>query len=494
METVHEAVRTAAAANPGRLAVIDQAKSYSYADLVRAADAVSANLRARNISGGIVGVHLPRSASTIAILLGVLSAGAAYLPIDPKLPLGKKLALLEDSSADLVIGDVGLEGAGASMSVDESFVPPRRRSNKPSERRHDNLAYVIYTSGSTGTPKGVRISHSNLSNLVRWHCDEFSLGSTGRVAQFASLSFDASVWEIWPCLVAGAELRIVPEAARPFPSATASWLADRRITQAFLPTSTAENALPFLVDKPGALKVLLTGGDRLTRFRPAGFGPRFVNAYGPTEATVLATAGDVPVEPLTGPSLPTLGRPISNVAVHVLDDELRELEPGTVGELCISGAGVASGYLNRDEETATRFVNWQGRRIYRTGDRGTLLPSGEFAFEGRDDHQVKIRGQRTELGDIEAAVRSAPGVKSVSAVATRKRDEVVGFVLGDDTLDAHAVRAHAATILARDQLPRIVILQELPITENGKIDRHKLEKLASDEFGRRRENRARSAD
>ncbi|MFP5326741.1 MAG: amino acid adenylation domain-containing protein [Acidimicrobiia bacterium] len=483
MARIDEAVYAVAERRRDAIAVSDGADVLTYGRLVLLSEAVATNLRAAGVRGGVVGVHLARSARTVAVLLGILRAGAAYLPIDPGLPPARKRILVADTAAVAVVGDgddAGIENSSLVLSADEALFPVDHTAQFGS-RAITDLAYVLYTSGSTGRPKGVAVSHANLANLVRWHRQEFELGPTGRVAQFAALSFDASAWEIWPCLCAGARLALMPEAVRPFPGAITKWLARHKITQTFLPTAVAEQTLPFLVEHPGELRVLLTGGDRLTQFRPGGFSARFVNAYGPTEATVLATAGDVADQPVEGELFPTLGRPIDNVDVHVLDENLVEVPIGATGELYVSGAGVARGYINRPDESERRFLLWEGRRVYRTGDLGRRLATGEFAFHGRDDMQVKIRGQRVELGEVETTLLGAPEVGAAAVVVAPGKDELVAFVVpvGDsDTIDPAALRRSVAASLTRQLVPRVVTVARLPMNASGKVDRAALEDLA----------------
>src|SRR5207249_1411962 len=251
----------------------------------------------------------------------------------------------------------------------------------PAATRPDDLAYVIYTSGSTGVPKGVLVSQRNLHNTVLWHNDHFELGPADRCTQLASVAFDATVWEIWPPLAAGAALYVVPAELVPQPAALADWIAASGITLCFLPTPLAEAALARPWPEGGSLRVMHVAGDRLHIFAPPRLPFALSNAYGPTETTVCATTGVVPEG---GEGLPSIGRPIGNTAVYILDEARRAVPPGVVGEMFIGGAGVARGYLNRPDLTEERFLPdpfWDGAapgplgaRMYASGDLGSFNP------------------------------------------------------------------------------------------------------------------------
>jgi acyl-CoA synthetase (AMP-forming)/AMP-acid ligase II/acyl carrier protein len=282
------------------------------------------------------------------------------------------------------------------------------------------LAYVIYTSGSTGKPKGAEITHASLINLVVWHQRAYNITPADRATQIAAPSYDASVWEIWPYLAAGASLHFVPAAVRADPRPLIRWLDEQAITISFLPTPVAEGVLELVWPREIALRTLLTGGDEMHRPPPPGLPFDVINHYGPSEYTVIATAGLI--EPSTSGLKPHVGKPIANTQLHVLDRHLQPVPLGVAGELCIGGAGLARGYLNRPELTKEKFIanpfsDRPGERLYRSGDLVRYLPDGNIDFLGRIDQQVKLRGFRVETGEIETVLRQHPAIKEAVVVA-----------------------------------------------------------------------------
>jgi acyl-coenzyme A synthetase/AMP-(fatty) acid ligase len=344
-----------------------------------------------------------------------------------------------------------------------------------------------------GRPKGVEITHANLVNLIAWHHAAFGVTAADRASQVAGLGFDAAVWEIWPPLTAGACLHIADELTRRSPQALRDWLVAEGITISFVPTVLAEQLLQARWPAGTALRTLLTGADTLRRRPVAGLPFALVNNYGPTECTVVSTSGIVTPNGDTN-GLPSIGRPIANASALILDDRLRPVCPGEVGELCLAGALVGRGYRNNPELTASRFVTYvppsgPPLRIYRTGDRARLLPSGEIAFLGRLDEQVKLRGYRIELGEIVACLDRCPGVEVCAVVAhTAEGNDAEGPVLvayvvavPNAPLIASDLRAFLAARLPDYMIPvQYVALAALPVTANGKLDRSALPAPAAD--------------
>jgi len=365
--------------------------------------------------------------------------------------------------------------------------PPsgRRRSDRPADGvRADpqRLAYVIYTSGSTGRPKGVALSHGGLANLVAWHRRAYGVGPQDRASLVAGTGFDASVWEIWPYLAAGASLSVPPPAAAASAPELVAWLQSEGITLAFLPTPLAEAVLA----EPGldglSLRALLTGGDRLRRRPPAGLGWRLINHYGPTEATVVTSAAPVAAG---GDALPAIGRPIGNFATYVVDRELAPQPIGVPGELYVGGRGLARGYLGRPARTAASFVpdpfsGEPGARLYRTGDRVRWLAGGELAFLERLDQQVKIRGLRIELGEIETALAAHPGIEQAAVLARPSPaggNRLVAYLAAAEEAPPEdgELRDFLAARLPAYMVPSLFVrLPRLPLTASGKIDRSAL--------------------
>jgi amino acid adenylation domain-containing protein len=487
-ETIPGIMAAAVAATPDAVAVTDGSCALSYRELDRRADAIAAGLRTAGVThGSLVGVLLDRSATMVAAWLGILKAGAAYVPLDPSYPAARLRFMLDDAGADLVLSETAmaaglvelgcravlLDGPGWAWDAD-----PGPSVDPVADVAPEDVAYVIYTSGSTGVPKGVMVEHRNIANTVRWHAAAVGIRPGDRVGQTAACGFDPATWEVWANLGAGAELHIAPEAARRSPEALCHWAAEHRLRVLLLITPMAALAIrhAWLQDTP--VEVLLTGGEKLNVTPPPDASYRCINLYGPTEAAVVATW-----EPVTPgeTGAPPIGRPIPHTTAPVLDPTGRPVPRGEVGELHLGGAGVARGYLGRPGLTAQRFVpdpDGTGERLYRTGDLVRKQPDGRLEFVGRADDQVKVRGFRIELGEVEAQLCTHPAVSQ--AVATVWEPEVgerrlVGYVTGPDDLDGDDVRRWLAERLPAQLVPTVVArLAGLPLTPNQKVDREAL--------------------
>jgi amino acid adenylation domain-containing protein len=421
-----------------------------------------------------------------------MKAGAAYLPIDPNYPRERISYILSDSRTPLVLSDSTVagtlpEGRWRMFLLDgQSLAGTGPRAVEPGDVSPDHLAYVIYTSGSTGTPKGVEITHANLLNLVSWHQKAFAVTADDRAAQFASFGFDAAVWELWPHLAAGATVHIVPEEIRSSPELLRDWLIDQETTIAFVPTALAERLITFDWPIVTRLRLLLTGADTLHHYPRPGLPFALINNYGPTEATVVATSGRVAAEERDPEQRPPIGRPIDGAEIYIVDESLNPVPRGEIGELCIGGAGVGRGYVNSPELTAKKFVpdpfiNSDGGRLYRTGDRARWLPDGQIEYIGRADNLIKLRGYRIEPNEIVGVLNRHPAILA-SAVVARQED------MGNPRLVAYIVLNGAwspPTItelreLLRSRLPAymmpaaFVVMPDLPMNSNGKLDREAL--------------------
>jgi amino acid adenylation domain-containing protein len=460
---VHRLVLERAARTPEAPALSFEGGAWTYGDLAARAGRLARRLREQGIGPErVVALVIDRSPELVAAALGVLQAGGAYLPIDPASPEEWTAFLLADSGASAVLTREDVTGEDGPVLDGEVPVDS------------GNLAYVIYTSGSTGRPKGVQVSHGSLANLAAWYRSAYGVAPEDRVSLVAGPGFDASVFEMWPALTAGACLVIPAEPVRLSPERLAGWLREEGTTLSFLPTPLAEAVLDLEGDLSlPALRAMLTGGDRLHRIRrPLPF--RLVNHYGPTEATVVATCGDA----APGDRDPSIGRPIANTTVYLLGPEGQPVPPGAAGELYLGGEGVARGYAGRPDLTAERFVPdpfaaTAGARLYRTGDLTRFLPGGEIAFLGRTDHQVKIRGHRIEPGEIESVLAGHPAVKECAVVA--REDRLVAWFVPSGAAEPRELRSFLAARLSEAMVPSVFIpLDALPLTPNGKVDRRDL--------------------
>jgi amino acid adenylation domain-containing protein len=495
---VHELVAEQASATPEGVAVVVGDRKLYYGELNARANQLAYRLHSLGIRADVpVGLFLERSAELVIAALAVLKAGGAYVPLDPSYPPSRVSMLLEDSGAPVVLTHSSQikklpAGSWKTILVDaqdaeitnDSFVAPDAQTDP------EDLAYIIFTSGSTGRPKGVQITHSNLLNLVRWHQQAFKIRSVDRASLHASPGFDAAVWELWPYLTAGASVHVVDDAIRTVPDRLRDWMVATGITISFLPTAMAESVINLSWPSHTALRFLLTGADTLHRYPPAGLPFALVNNYGPTECTVVATSGTIHADGASAEP-PPIGKPIENVEIHIVDEQLKPVPEGTPGELLIGGTGVGRGYLNLPQQTEQKFVadpfsGIAGARLYRTGDLARVLPDGQIAFLGRIDEQIKIRGYRIEPGEITSVLERHPDIGS-SLVTAYSGDS------GEKRLVAYIVPAPHARVNASElrkflgeslpdyMLPStFVSLNSLPTSAHGKVDRAALPEPTAD--------------
>jgi amino acid adenylation domain-containing protein len=436
----------------------------------------------------IVALCLDRSAAAVVCALGILKAGGAYLPLDPAYPVERLAFMLSDAQPRVLITSSDLAqqlspGPWRTLAIDrdEKLMAEQHTDTPNNVITPEQLAYVIYTSGSTGRPKGVEITHAGLANLVAWHQAAFEITAADRASLLAGVGFDAAVWETWPYLSAGASLHLPDDATRLAPELLRDWLVAERITTSFLPTALAERVMTLEWGENTALRTLLTGAETLHQF-PSGDLPfSVVNNYGPTECTVVATSGVVPDDAYTN-SLPTIGRPIANTYVYILDENLQQAPVHAAGEIYVGGAALARGYLNRPELTAQKFVrdpfsNDPEARLYRTGDLARFLANGEIAYLGRIDEQIKILGHRIEPNEIVTVLDRHPDVDASRVVAHQdgcSEKYLVAYVVLDPK--SHPSAAELRSFLEKElpqyMVPRVfVCLDSFPLTQNGKVDR-----------------------
>jgi amino acid adenylation domain-containing protein len=486
---VHQLFEDRAKRSPDAPALIDQDRRLTYGQLNRQANQLAHYLQSLGVGPEVpVGICVERSLELVVALLGVLKAGGAYLPLDPAYPKRRLSHMLSDTRVPILLTQHHLAEklpnySGHLIDLDKDWPQISQQSQRQvlSSVNTSNRAYVIYTSGSTGRPKGVQIEHGNLLNLVLWHRTEFKVSAADRASQLARFGFDASVWELWPYLTAGASVLIADDETRLSPRRLRDWLVSQRITVSFVPTPLAEQLLVLKWPTDVMLRTLLTGGDKLQRYPPTGLPFELVNNYGPTENTVVATSGKIAPREDTNHA-PPIGRPIANVQVYILDKSLQPVPVGVPGELYIGGSSLARGYLDRSKLAADRFIKnpfikTVGARLYKTGDLVRYLPDGNIEFLGRIDHQVNIRGFRVELGEIETALGWHPAVRKNVVIDLADRTghkRLVAYVIpsGEPAPTTTELRKFLQQRLPGYMVPAtFVIMASLPLTPNGKVDR-----------------------
>jgi amino acid adenylation domain-containing protein len=498
---VHQLFEAQVEKTPDAIAIVFEEESLTYAELNCRANQLAHHLCALGVRPDArVAICIERGLEMIVALLAVLKAGGAYVPLDPSYPPERLRFMLDDSTPLALLTQTRLQALFSGLpgtvpvldltaanpawqNLPESTPDPQSIGLTP-----NHLAYVIYTSGSTGQPKGVLIQHRSLVNLIQWHLNAFVLQREDRCSSMARFGFDAATWEIWPPLCCGAILTFPPSENSNDTEALLSWWRNQELEVSFLPTPIAELAFGQGTTN-NSLRFLLIGGDRLRQLPPPWLRHALINNYGPTETTVVATSG-----PIDGSSV-SIGRPIANTRVYILDARGEPAPVGVSGELYIGGVGVARGYLNRPELTAEKFlddpfVGEPGARMYRTGDLGRWLPDGNIEFVGRNDFQVKIRGFRIELGEIETRLAQHPAVRQAAVIAredtsgdkrlvayytaTAGKTETAGQPQ-EPPLTAEQLRSHLSATLPEYMVPAAYVrLKSFPLTPNGKVDRRAL--------------------
>ena len=487
---VPKAVAAKATKWPDAVALTSGSQVLTYQDMDCQANRVANYLCSLGAGPDVlIGVCLPRSAEMVIAALGIMKSGAAYLPMDPAYPPDRLAFMLRDAQVPAIITNACLAARLPAtnctiVDIGGSEIDTRPEYAPRIEILPEDLSYVIYTSGSTGKPKGVEITHGALANLIFWHQQAFAVTPGDRASHLAGLGFDASVWELWPYLAAGASVHLADEATRVSDRLLRDWMLARKITIGFVPAPLAERMLALDWPSHTPLRILLTGGDTLHRYPPAGLPFTLVNNYGPTECTVVASS--CPVQPdALATDRPPIGRPINNTRIYLLDERLEPVTAGEPGEIYIAGAGLARGYHDLPSLTAEKFIpdpfsSEPATRLYRTGDLGSLLPDGQIAFLGRIDDQIKIRGFRVEPEEIVSVLNRHRDVREsvVMACEDSSGDKrlVAYVVLAWDSEATHtALRDFLAEQLPEYMLPAAFVrLDAFPVTPHGKIDRASL--------------------
>jgi amino acid adenylation domain-containing protein len=490
---VHQLVELQASRQPNALAVVYGEKQISYGELNRRANRLAHYLRAHGVGLEIrVGVLMERSANWIVALLGILKAGGVYVPLDGSYPAGRLRFMVEDAEIRLLLTQSGQPRIEASEVVyldqDWEWLESESAENPENVTQAEDLAYLMYTSGSTGQPKGVGVPHRAINRLVR-NTNYVKFDESDRVAQISNASFDAATFEIWGALLNGSRVVVLEKETALSPKELKKQLVEHEISAMFLTTALFNQTALSRPEIFASLKYMIFGGDTadpraVHRVLGEGRPEHLVNAYGPTENTTFTTWYDAQESDIGARMIP-IGQPLSNTEVWVLDQQSRMVPVGVPGELCIGGDGLARGYIRRPELTAEKFVPHPysrnaGARLYRTGDLVRYREDGNIEFLKRMDQQVKVRGFRVELGEIESTLNQYRAVME-SIVVDRKDSS------GDIRLIAYfvpevGVEPTSLELLTflQEKLPSYMLpsafiaIKEIPLTPNGKVDRRAL--------------------
>ncbi|MBR7825727.1 amino acid adenylation domain-containing protein [Actinospica sp. MGRD01-02] len=476
----------AASADPAAPALIDGARVVGYGELLDAARGVAADIPAD--AGRLIGIRMGRGWAAVAAMIGVLSTGRAYVPVDPAYPEPRQRYI----EADARLGHVVEDGPDGPRVL--------RLGGDPGHEVPDNAMYVIYTSGSTGAPKGVVVTQDNVTSLLDAATADVRIRPGRRWSIFHSLSFDFSVWEVWGALLSGGCGVLVDRETALDPQLFGELLRDAHVNVlSIVPSAFA--GLVRAAAKSGLrlpdLGTVVFGGEAVrlgdvAQWWQAGVAPEcaMINMYGITETTVHVTACRLTPDALASatPGRTPIGRPLSNATVRVSrDGGATVCADGEPGEMIVLGAGVSEGYLDRPGLTAERFPVLDGQRAYRSGDWGVRTPDGELCYVGRIDNQVKIRGHRIELGEIEGILEQHDDIAAAACVIHRadgRPERLVAYVVGRAVApEPRALRGWMATRVPAHLVPtRIVPLEELPMTAHGKVDRAALSERAAEQF------------
>ena len=485
--------RAAADRFPERPAVIFKEEELSYRQVDEISDRIAAHLHSRGIGKGtVVSILIPRCSYMATASLGVLKTGAAYQPLDPSYPSERLSFMMKDADCRLLIADESLlekvpDYTGeVLLTKDIPSLPAAGRMTGKIDS--GDLFILLYTSGSTGVPKGVMLEHGNLANFCGWYREYYRLDENCRVAAYASYGFDANMMDMYPALTTGACVCIVEEEIRLDLLAMEIWYKRRGITHSFMTTQICRQF--YTLTSPEKLCYLSGGGEKLVPVAPKTEGPKLINCYGPTECSIFSTT--MPVEKLY--ERVPIGRPVSNYKCYVVDENLHRLPPLVPGELLVAGRGVGRGYLNRPDLTEKAFIrnpfsdDPMYARTYRTGDIVRLLPDGTIDFLGRNDGQVKVRGFRIELSEVEGIVREFPGISdaTVQAFENEKNGEnfIAAYVVSKDKVDESALKEFIKASKPAYMVPAVTMqIDAIPLNQNQKVNKRALPKpvLAQDE-------------
>ena len=478
--------RAAAEKYPDRVSLVFKEETWTYRQEDETSERIAGYLRARGIGReDVVSVLIHRSAWMRVASLGVLKAGAAYQPLDLGYPNERLAFMMSDADCKLLIADADLlekvpEYKGPVLLTKDIPALPacEKLTGHPAP---EDLFILLYTSGTTGVPKGVMLEHRNITNFCFWYRDYYRLEEDSRVAAYASYGFDACMMDLYPALAAGACVYIAEEEIRLDLAALEGWFNRMGITHSFMTTQVCRQF--YTMTAPEKLRWLSAGGERLVPVAPREGAPALVNGYGPTECTIFTTT--MPVDRLYA-RVP-IGKPVSNCKVYVVDENLRRLPPLVPGELLIAGRGVGRGYLNRPDQTEKAFIpnpfsdDPAYARAYRSGDVARLLPDGNVDIIGRNDSQVKVRGFRIELAEIEAVIREFPGITDTTVQAfedeTTGEKYIAAYVVSGSPVNVEALNGFIRERKPAYMVPAVTMqIDAIPLNQNQKVNKRALPK------------------
>ncbi|WP_336962406.1 amino acid adenylation domain-containing protein [Chryseobacterium contaminans] len=495
-ETLISHFRKQVELHPDHIAVVYKDQMITYKELDQKSNQLANQLISKGIKENMfVPVWLGRSLEWIIAVLGIVKTGAAYVPIDPAYPVKRVEYILSDTAAQMIITNQHLGSLLSNNEKTEVFQLNTMKDleifshQQPNIEVHQNaLAYTIYTSGSTGKPKGVMVAHLAIQHLVTWHNHYFHVDHTSKVSLVAGLAFDISVWETWSGLTSGAILFIAEDEERTETSALVEYFRKNDITHGFVPTVL----VPSFIDKTRnyndlPLKYLFTAGEKLKPVLTTELSYELIDYYGPTECTVYATFRKV--KDVEGKYVSSIGRPIANAQAYILSENKELLPVGAIGELYIGGELLAKGYLNNEALTTEKFIAnpfKNEEKLYRTGDLAKWLPDGEIEFLGRIDNQIKIRGFRVELGEIERTLSQQENIQEAMVITkdTGNNKYLIAFIVSKPGSEKNITSVRS---LLKEELPgymipsQIVFIDKIPLTANGKTDINSLKDLADKE-------------
>lgn len=498
---VHDLIADQAARTPDATAALCEGGHLTYRQLDRQANQVAHRLIQGGVApGDLVAVHMERCLDLLVALLGILKAGAAYVPIDPGAPAARRAMLVRATGSKVVVTHTALAdhadpAVAPCIDVDTRDAWERAPETPPAVRvSPTDLMYVLFTSGTTGEPKGVMLEHRGIVNLLIWMVGEYGFSASDRILQKTPYTFDASVWELFLPLICGGAVIL----ARPGGQRDPRYLVETTAALGVTTLQLVPSMLRHVLDEPGlascrALRHVFCGGEALSRDLVARFfascSVPLHNLYGPTETSIQVLTWTCRLD--DSRSYVPIGTPIDQVAAHVLDQDARPVATGEIGELYIGGVAVARGYLGDPELTGQRFVSnldptWSScARLYRTGDLVRKHPDGTFEFLGRIDDQVKVQGFRIELGEIEARLRELPGVRHAAVtaehVAATGHTQLVAYLeAAAEALQLSELRAELARHLPDYMIPgKFKVAERLPLSTHGKLDKARLPQLAT---------------